>query len=188
MPQKKNPDMAELLRGKAGRVYGNLMQILTVMKGTPLAYNKDFQEDKEGLFDTVETWRDSLRIFAKMLEKTEFRLDEIAKHLNKGFLAATDVAENLAKQGMPFREAHEVVGRMVKFCERHHKNFENLSAADLAEIDSRLSAEKLGDLSLAACVAARTSFGGTAPSDVLRQIGVGRQWLAAQEQQLENLL
>ncbi len=177
MPQKKNPDMAELLRGKVGRVYGNLMSLLTVMKGTPMAYNKDFQEDKEALFDTVDAWRDSLLVFAKMLEKTEFRLDEIAKHLNKGFLAATDIAEKLAQGGLPFREAHEVVGRMVKYCEKRGQTFEDLKAGDLEEIDGRLTMEILGDLSPAACVAARASFGGAAPLEVRRQIDAGREWL-----------
>ena len=103
MPQKKNPDMAELLRGKVGRVYGDLMQLLTVMKGTPLAYNKDFQEDKESLFDAIDTWKASIQIFAKMLEKTEFRMDQIQKKMGKGFLNATDIAEHFAKQGIPFR-------------------------------------------------------------------------------------
>jgi argininosuccinate lyase len=177
MPQKKNPDMAELLRGKSGRVYGNLMRLLTVMKGTPMAYNKDFQEDKEALFDTIDTWRDSLLIFAKMLEKTEFRLDIIARHTSSGFLAATDIAEKLAKGGLPFREAHELVGRMVKYCEKRDKTFEDLGAEDLAAIDGRLSPEILGDLSLMACVRARASFGGTAPLEVRRQIAAGREWL-----------
>ncbi|UQZ89419.1 argininosuccinate lyase [Deltaproteobacteria bacterium Smac51] len=186
MPQKKNPDMAELLRGKVGRVYGNLIQLLTVMKGTPMSYNKDFQEDKEGLFDTIETWKSSLRIFAKMMEKTEFRLDMIAQHMKKGFLNATDIAENLAKLGMPFREAHEVVGKMVKFCERHNKNFEDLTGAELQEIDSRLTPDKLSDLSIAGCVNARTSFGGTAPPEVRRQISAGQNWLEAQENTLSE--
>ena len=109
MPQKKNPDMAELLRGKVGRVYGHLMQMLTVMKGTPLAYNKDFQEDKEGLFDTVDTWKTSVRIMAKMIEKTEFRADMISSHLAKGFLNATDIAEHFVKLNIPFREAHGTI-------------------------------------------------------------------------------
>lgn len=112
MPQKKNPDMAELLRGKSGRVYGDLMQMLTVLKGTPLAYNKDFQEDKEGLFDAVDTWKACIQIFTKMLDKTEFRMDQIEKQLSKGFLNATDVAEHLAMEGIPFREAHNIVGRI----------------------------------------------------------------------------
>ena len=98
MPQKKNPDMAELIRGKVGRVYGDLMQLLTVMKGTALAYNKDFQEDKESLFDAIDTWKATIDIFAKMLDKTEFRMDQIQKQLGKGFLNATDIAEHFAKE------------------------------------------------------------------------------------------
>ena len=177
MPQKKNPDMAELLRGKVGRVYGDLMQLLTVMKGTPLAYNKDFQEDKESLFDAVDTWKASLEIFAKMLDKTEFRMDQIEKQLSKGFLNATDIAEHFAKQGIPFREAHAIVGRMVKACENKNCDFQDLTEEDLQAIDSRVTKESLGDISIPACVDARTSFGGTAPSEVRRQIAVGKAWL-----------
>lgn len=177
MPQKKNPDMAELLRGKVGRVYGHLIQILTVMKGTPLAYNKDFQEDKEGLFDALDTWKDSLRIFAKMIEKTEFRMEMIEKHLHKGFLNATDIAEHFVKQGMPFREAHEVVGKMVKFCENNNKDFVDLVENDLEKIDEWLSLDKLPDLSIEGCVNSRVSFGGTAPIEVRRQIKAGETWL-----------
>lgn len=182
MPQKKNPDMAELLRGKVGRVYGHLMQILTVMKGTPLAYNKDFQEDKEGLFDAIDTWKASLRIFAKMIEKTEFRMDMIEKHLHTGFLNATDIAEHFVKQGMPFREAHEVVGKMVKFCENHNKDFIDLVESDLQQIDEWLSLDKLPDLSIKGCVDARISFGGTAPVEVRRQIKSGEAWLEELEE------
>lgn len=181
MPQKKNPDMAELLRGKVGRVYGDLMQLLTVMKGTPLAYNKDFQEDKESLFDAVDTWKASIQIFAKMLEKTEFRMDQIQKQLGKGFLNATDIAEHFAKQGIPFREAHEIVGKMVKTCEVNSCDFEDLTEAELQNIDKRVTKESLGDISIEACVNARVSFGGTAPSEVRRQIGVGQQWLDSLE-------
>jgi len=177
MPQKKNPDMAELLRGKVGRVYGHLMQILTVLKGTPLAYNKDFQEDKEGLFDTIDTWKASLRIFAKMIEKTEFRMDVIEKHLSKGFLNATDLAEHFVKLGIPFREAHEIVGKMVKYCEHHENDFADLTDEDLKEIDERLSLEKMPDLSIEGCVNARVSFGGTAPTEVRRQIQEEEAWL-----------
>ena len=177
MPQKKNPDMAELLRGKVGRAYGNLMQLLTVMKGTPLAYNKDFQEDKESVFDTCDAWKDSITIFANMLEKTEFRLDRIQQHFDKGFLNATDIAEHFAKQGIPFREAHSIVGKMVKACENNHCDFEDLTEAQLQAIDPRVTKESLGDISIKACVDARMSFGGTAPAEVRRQIGVGKAWL-----------
>lgn len=177
MPQKKNPDMAELLRGKVGRVYGDLMQLLTVMKGTPLAYNKDFQEDKESLFDAIDTWKASIQIFANMLEKTEFRADEIQKQFAKGFLNATDIAEHFAKQGIPFREAHSIVGRMVKKCEINGCDFEDLTEEELQEIDSRVTKDSLGDISMKACVDARMSFGGTAPAEVRRQIKVGREWL-----------
>lgn len=178
MPQKKNPDMAELLRGKVGRVYGDLMQLLTVMKGTPLAYNKDFQEDKESLFDAIDTWKASIQIFAKMLEKTEFRMDQIQKQMGKGFLNATDIAEHFAKQGIPFREAHSIVGRMVKMCEKKGCDFEDLTDADLEEIDQRVTKETLGDISIKACVNARVSYGGTAPSEVRRQIEIGKNWMS----------
>lgn len=177
MPQKKNPDMAELLRGKVGRVYGDLMQLLTVMKGTPLAYNKDFQEDKESLFDAIDTWKASIQIFAKMLEKTEFRMDQIQKQMGKGFLNATDIAEHFAKQGIPFREAHSIVGRMVKMCENKNCDFEDLTDEELQSIDPRVTRETLGDISIKACVNARVSFGGTAPSEVRRQIEVGKAWM-----------
>ena len=181
MPQKKNPDMAELIRGKVGRVYGDLMQLLTVMKGTPLAYNKDFQEDKESLFDAIDTWKATIDIFAKMLDKTEFRMDQIEKQLGKGFLNATDIAEHFAKQGIPFREAHAIVGHMVKACEKKGCDLEDLTDEELQAIDRRVTKELLGDISIKSCVNARVSFGGTAPSEVHRQIEVGRQWLNSLE-------
>ncbi len=177
MPQKKNPDMAELLRGKSGRVYGNLFQLLTVMKGTPLAYNKDFQEDKEGLFDTADTLRKSLLILARMMEKTEFNMENIQRHLKRGFLNATDVAEHFVKNNIPFREAHEITGRMVKYCEDHNKDFSDLTEDELISMDKRLSLKLLPDLSMEGCVGGRVSFGGTAPSEVKRQISVGKKWL-----------
>lgn len=177
MPQKKNPDMAELLRGKSGRVYGDLMQLLTVLKGTPLAYNKDFQEDKESLFDAVDTWKDSIAIFAHMLEKTEFRMDRIEKQFAKGFLNATDVAEHFVKLNIPFREAHSIVGRMVKAAEMRGCELEDLTDEELQAIDSRVTKEALGDISIKACVDGRVSFGGTAPSEVRRQIEVGKAFL-----------
>lgn len=179
MPQKKNPDMAELLRGKVGRVYGDLIQLLTVMKGTPLAYNKDFQEDKEGIFDAIDTWKSSIQIFAKMLEKTEFRMDQIEKHLAKGFLNATDIAEHFVKLNIPFREAHEIVGKMVKFCETKGCDFDRLTDADLKEIDPRIVKAELPDFGVESCVKSRCSFGGTAPAEVRRQIKTGKEWIAS---------
>ncbi len=178
MPQKKNPDMAELLRGKTGRIYGNLMQMLTVMKGTPLAYNKDFQEDKEGLFDTSDTLKKSLLILAKMIEKTEFNLDNIQKHFKSGFMNATDIAEHFVKNNIPFREAHELVGKMVKYCELSNKDFDELSDEELGNIDKRLSISSLPDLTMEGCVSGRISYGGTAPKEVLRQINEGKKFLS----------
>ena len=175
MPQKKNPDMAELLRGKTGRIYGNLMQLLTVMKGTPLAYNKDFQEDKEGLFDTVDTLKKSLLILAKMIEKTEFNMENIEKHLKSGFLNATDIAEHFVKNNIPFREAHELVGKMVKYCELNSTDFHKLTDNELKAIDEKLSLNLLPDLTMEGCVNGRISYGGTAPQEVLRQISEGRK-------------
>ena len=183
MPQKKNPDMAELIRGKVGRVYGDLMQLLTVMKGTPLAYNKDFQEDKESLFDAVDTWKVSINIFADMLKKTTFRMDQIEKHLSRGFLNATDIAEHLVKNDIPFREAHAIVGKMVKACEKKGFGLEELSDEELRRIDCRLSRDILGDISIKACVNARMSFGGTSPREVRRQIEAGVEWF---EQLIED--
>ncbi len=179
MPQKKNPDIAELLRGKVGRVYGDLMALLTVMKGTPLAFNKDFQEDKELSYDAIDTWKTSVAILTAMLRNTSFREDAIARQLEKGFLAATDVAEALVRQGLPFRKAHEVVGRMVKRCEEKDCGLDGLSRDDLIEIDPHFTDAGLPDLTLRGCVEARVSFGGTAPSEVRRQIAAGKSALKA---------
>jgi argininosuccinate lyase len=181
MPQKKNPDMAELLRGKVGRVYGALMGMLTVMKGTPLAYNKDFQEDKEGLFDAVQTWKASLAILADMLDNTNFNKAQMEKQTGKGFLAATDIAEYFAKQGIPFREAHEIVGKMVKFCENNQKSFEDLTLQELEKLDSRLAAIGFPDMSISACIKAKASFGGTAPQEIKRQLSNGYSWVKKQK-------
>ena len=177
MPQKKNPDLAELIRGKTGRVYGALTTLLTAVKGLPLAYNKDFQEDKESLFDAIDTWKASIQIFANMLDKTEFRMDQIEKQFSKGFLNATDIAEHFAKQGIPFRQAHSIVGQMVKTCEHRGCDFEDLTDEELQAIDPRVTRESLGDIGIKACVDARVSYGGTAPSEVRRQIKEGTEWL-----------
>lgn len=177
MPQKKNPDVVELLRGKSARVYGDLMRLLTLMKAMPLAYNKDFQEDKEALFDTVDTWVASVCILNRMLEHLSFNKKNIDKQLKRGFLNATDVAEHLAERGIPFREAHNVVGLMVKEAEAKGCQLEELDDAELAKIDDRLNREMLGEITLEACVRARKSYGGTAPEEVERQIMMGGEWL-----------
>ncbi|MDR1965219.1 MAG: argininosuccinate lyase [Synergistaceae bacterium] len=178
MPQKKNPDIAELLRGKVGRVYGDLITLLTVMKGTPMSFNKDFQEDKEPMFDAIDTWKASISILAAMINKTEFRREEIDRHLSSGFLAATDIADSLVRQGIPFREAHEIVGKMVKYCEKKSCDFTDLKREDLIAVDGCFETMSLPDVSMKGCVNARTSFGGTAASEVKRQIEVGAAWLA----------
>lgn len=177
MPQKKNPDIPELIRGKTGRVYGHLMGMLTVLKGLPMAFNKDFQEDKEALFDTVKTVKMSAVIFSQMLENTTFREDKIKEHMDKGFLAATDLAEYLVTEGIAFRTAHELVGAIVKYCEKTGNSLITLKDEDLETIDERLKGFKLPDLSSRACVMRRNSHGGTSPSDVLRQIEKGKEVL-----------
>lgn len=179
MPQKKNPDIAELIRGKAGRAIGNLMTILTVVKGTPMSFNKDFQEDKEVVFDTVRTVRDSVEIFSNMLKHSHFRYDNIERQMDKGFLNATDVAESLVQQGIPFRTAHELVGVLVKYCENNGLKLEEIKQEDLPNIDHRLKNIELKDLDNYSCIMRRNSFGGTSPVEVQRQINVGREFLEA---------
>jgi argininosuccinate lyase len=177
MPQKKNPDIAELIRGKTGRIYGNLITMLTIMKGTPLAYNKDFQEDKGPLFDSIDTIKICVKIFAKMLENSKFKTEEIKKHLSKGFLAATDIAEHMVKLNIPFREAHEIVGNMVRYCEVKGIGLEDIKEEDYSQISNKLKKEMIPDLSAEACVERRISYGGTAVKDVERQIKAGREYL-----------
>ena len=173
MPQKKNPDIPELIRGKTGRVYGHLMGLLTVLKGLPMAFNKDLQEDKEALFDTVKTIKTSAMIFTEMLENTEFKATDMKKHMEKGFLQATDLAEHLVLQGIPFRTCHELVGKAVKYCEEHDLTLEDLTEDSLLLIDTRLAGIPLPDLSMEGSIERRNSYGSTAPIDVERQIASG---------------
>jgi len=177
MPQKKNPDIPELMRGKAGRVFGHLMSTLTMLKGLPLAFNKDMQEDKEALFDTVKTVKSSIQIFAALIKKTSFNYDKIASQMEKGFLNATDLAEYLVSTGIPFRTAHELVGKMVKYCEERNLKLEDLEEGDLVQVDSRLAEVKLPPLDHMSCVKRRTSLGGTAPEEVMRQINKALKFL-----------
>jgi argininosuccinate lyase len=170
MPQKKNPDIAELARGKAGRLVGNLTGLLTTMKGLALAYNRDLQEDKEPVFDTVDTLLLVLPALAGMVETLEFNTERMESLAPEGFSLATDVAEWLVKQGVPFREAHEICGSLVTYCESTGLQLHELSDAQYAEIDPRLGGDVRSVLSIEASVAARDGHGGTAPVRVAEQI------------------
>jgi len=170
MPQKKNPDIAELVRGKAGRAIGNLVTLLTVLKGTFLTLNKDYQEDKEALFDSIHTLDRTLFIFARMLEQITFNEGVLKEQLKKGFIEATDIAEFLVMRQIPFREAHEIVGRLVKYCEGRGMTFADVGKADLIQVGFPVELENLSRFSVENCIANRNSFGGTSFTEVDRQI------------------
>ena len=166
MPQKKNPDVPEIVRGKTGRVYGNLMSLLTLMKSLPLTYNRDLQEDKERLFDTVQTVQASLQVFAPMLKELRFNREAMSAAVQGGFLTATDLADYLAQGGMPFRSAHEVVGRIVAHCEKADIKLWDLDLPALKKFSSAFKADVSACLSVEASVKSRESQGGTAPARV----------------------
>ncbi len=174
MPQKKNPDVAELVRGKTGRVYGHLMALLTTLKGLPLAYNKDMQEDKEGLFDTVDTLLVALAAFAGMIETLRVRAERTAAVAGASFTLATDLADYLAKRGVPFREAHEVVGRLVRECEARGIGLEDLTVEELRAASPHFGPDAVP--SVAAALAARDVIGGTAPRRVASELRAARAW------------
>ena len=169
MPQKRNPDCAELIRGKCGRVYGSLISLLTTMKGLPLAYNKDLQEDKEGLFDAIKTTERCLGIMGEMIAEMVPQHHAMSKAMESGFLNATELADFLAARGVPFREAHHIVGALVLRCEEQGKRLEDLSDAELLEASPLLTSEARSCLSYTRAVERRTSRGGTAPSAVAQQ-------------------
>jgi argininosuccinate lyase len=166
MPQKKNPDVPEIVRGKTGRVYGNLTALLTLMKSLPLTYNRDLQEDKERLFDTVTTVQGCLRVFAPMLEKLRFNCSAMAAAVSSGFLTATDLADYLAQGGMPFRSAHDVVGRIVAHCEKKGLELRDLELKDLKKFSPEFGPDAPGCLSVEASIRSRKTPGGTAPARV----------------------
>jgi argininosuccinate lyase len=170
MPQKKNPDVPELVRGKTGRVNGNLVALLTLMKGQPLAYNKDNQEDKEPLFDTVETLRGSLRAFADMAPAIRVNRDNMLKAARQGFSTATDLADYLVREGLAFRDAHEVVGKAVRFAGDKGCDLADLSLAELKAFSDKIKEDVFNVLTLEGSVASRDHLGGTAPSQVREQI------------------
>ena len=170
MPQKKNPDAAELIRGKSGRVFGNLVSLLTLMKGLPLAYNKDLQEDKEPLFDTAETVKVCLTIFTDMMKSAKF-IPIAQKELEaSGFLTATDLADYLVLKGVPFREAHELTGKTVAFCLEKDKTLTDLSLAQLRTISKRFDEEVFDHIALQNSVTRKNIYGGTAKNQVRTQI------------------
>jgi len=170
MPQKKNPDFAELVRGKTGRVIGDLTSLLVTLKGLPLAYNKDMQEDKEPAFDAIDTYADSLRAMSGMISTLRVNEDRMRAGALGGFMAATDLADHLAAHGVPFREAHEIVGRLVLECERAGRSLQDLSAAELAEAHGAFGPDATGAVAIDAVVARRDTAGGTAPGRVAEQL------------------
>ena len=170
MPQKKNPDIAELARGKAGRLIGNLTGLLTTLKGLPLAYNRDLQEDKEPVFDTVDTLTMVLPALAGMVETVTFNTDRMAELAPQGFSLATDVAEWLVRQNIPFREAHEITGALVQFCEKNGLELDQPTDTDYASISEHLTADVRKVLTIEGSVASRTGRGGTAPARVAEQL------------------
>jgi argininosuccinate lyase len=170
MPQKKNPDVPELARGKTGRVVGHLMGLITLMKGQPLAYNKDNQEDKEPLFDTVDTLKDTLRIFAEMVGGITTRPEAMEKAALKGYATATDLADYLVKKGLPFRDAHETVAHAVKAAISHQVDLSELPLTVLKQFNAAIEKDVYDVLSLRGSLNARNLLGGTAPAQVRAQI------------------
>lgn len=178
MPQKKNPDAAELVRGKTGRVYGDLMAVLTQMKGLPLAYNKDMQEDKEALFDAVDTVRGCLVVMSPMLSSMQVRKDRMAESAAGGYTNATDLADYLAARGVPFRDAHEAVGKAVLSAIGQGKALTELTREEYREINAAIGPDVYDYISIERCVSARRHLGGPAPESVRHSIDVLRGWLA----------
>ena len=170
MPQKRNPDMAELVRGKTGRVYGDLMALLTTLKGLPLAYNKDMQEDKEAVFDAVETVVMCLKVFAPMLATLKTRPDNMRKAAQGGFINATDLADYLVKKGMPFRSAYKISGQLVAKCIREGRVLEDLPLADYREFSDLFEEDLYSEIDLLTCVEKRISRGGTSLASVEQQM------------------
>jgi len=179
MPQKKNPDMPELVRGKAGRIIGGLVAMLITVKGLPLAYNKDMQEDKTAIFDAFDNLEGSLRVFTDMMPGMKVNKEAMHKAASSGFSTATDLADALVRAGVPFREAHGIVGKSVAHCIKSDIGLDEMDESACTAIDERLTADMVCVLSVEACVAARNHVGGTAPQQVQAQVS---KW----KQQLEN--
>jgi argininosuccinate lyase len=177
MPQKKNPDVPELVRGKCGRVNGNLVALLTLMKGQPLAYNKDNQEDKEPLFDTMDTVHACLRLFADLIPNLRAKRENMRAAALRGFATATDLADYLVRKRVPFRDAHEIVGKAVKFGVDSGRDLSAMTLAELRGFSQQIEADVFDVLTLEGSVAARNHIGGTAPEQVLAAVTRGRNRL-----------
>ena len=171
MPQKKNPDVPELVRGKTGRVYGHLTALLTLMKSQPLAYNKDNQEDKEPVFDAIDTVKDCLRAFADMVPAIQPRKEKMYEAAKRGFSTATDLADYVVRRGVPFRDAHEIVGKSVAYGVQTGKDLSEMSLAELQQFSSVIEQDVFAVLTLEGSVAARNHIGGTAPAQVKAAVG-----------------
>jgi len=170
MPQKKNPDVLELIRGKSGRVFGHLTAMLTVMKGLPLAYNRDLQEDKEALFDTVDTVKSSLQVLTKMMPKVRFNKDVMRKASEKGYLTATDLAEYLVRKGMPFRDAHRITGELVRYCIDNNKVMSDLGLKEFRRFSELIGRDIFHHISVKTSIEEKKSLGGTSKKMVHARI------------------
>ena len=177
MPQKKNPDAAELIRGKTARVYGSLFTLLSVMKNLPLAYNKDMQEDKPALFDAIDTTLACLGIFIKMLQTVRFNTERMRSSAEDGFTNATDAADYLVKKGVPFRDAHEILGKLVLYCINNKKSLSNLSLSEYKSISDVFDTDIYDAISMESCISMRRSTGGPSPETVLHAIEETRKIL-----------
>ena len=177
MPQKKNPDIAELVRGKCSRVYGDLMGILTMMKGLPLAYNKDMQEDKEFLFDAVDTVKMCLEVFTKMLSTIKVNAQNMLKSSKSGFLNATDVADYLVKKGIPFRDTHRIAGEIVFYCIQNSKNIEDMTLDEFKSFSELFGDDIYDEISLEACVQKRKTLGGPSSESMSKVIKIYEKFL-----------
>lgn len=187
MPQKKNPDVSELVRGKTGRVIGHLMAMLTTAKGLPLAYNKDLQEDKEGLFDTIDTVKFSLAVYAQMMRGMKVNKDNMCKAVSEDFSNATDLADYLVKKGLPFRQAHEVAGKAVHFCIEQKKWLQDLTTAEFKALSPLFEEDIREAIQPETCVKNRNSLGGTSYHQVDTQIALAKDLLSVQKKLTEQV-
>jgi argininosuccinate lyase len=175
MPQKRNPDIAELIRGRTGRVYGYLISVLTMMKGLPLSYNRDMQEDKEPMFNTVNTVKSCLEIMIEMMTDIKFKPDNMKKAATEGYTLATDLADYIARRGVPFRQAHQITGEIVSYAEQKGKEISELTISELKRFSNKIEGELLELLNLEGSVTSRKSLGGTSKQNVLKMIKENRK-------------